>query len=91
MDVGCPSEPEAGRCLALQVGAGLLFDLCGLTSAQVCRRLSRSESGIGKLRAPHRARVLENEVYAERVGELVIAVLDRCGLRTGSRTVVELP
>lgn len=74
----------------LQVHASLLCDLCGLTASQVGRRLSRSESGVGKLRARHRARMQEDEAYAERVGGLVLFALEACGVRPGARTVVEL-
>jgi len=64
-----------------QPHAGLLADLCGMTLQQVGHYLVRSESDVGKLRARHRARMLDDEDHAARARSLVLDALRACELR----------
>ncbi|MBU0756104.1 MAG: hypothetical protein KJ645_13255 [Planctomycetes bacterium] len=76
-----------------QVHVGLLHDLAGFSLSQAGRKASCNESGAGKMTHRHRALLIEDENYAERVLEVVLEAWRLSGLgrlADGSGGVVEL-
>ena len=63
-----------------QMHTGLLRDLAGLSASEIAACVAKSESGAGKMYRRHRAQLLADEDYAQRVHEVALSALHACGL-----------